>query len=209
MKTRSVVKVAITVLFLWSTATFAGMVTPAISGQSTATMITEGDYEGFYLYQIDVVWDFGPSAPGLSHWDLILKEGCILPDHIIEFDSPAGFSTSEQFPFDPNVMGWSGYFERKGDPSLEEDSGPVVKYNNPFFPGCAEPGAIGYGTFFFYSNIIPEYGVYPDVLVGKAGQIPDIYGDLEGAYPSCTIVPEPATICMLGMGGGLLLMRRR
>lgn len=209
MKVPNVVKFAVVLLLICSTQSFAIIITPTISGQSSATAIIEGDYEGFYLYQIDVVWDFGYGAAGLSHWDLILNEGCALPDHLIEFDSPAGFSTSEQFPFDPDAMGWSGYFQRKGDASLPLESGPVVKYDNPFFPGSAEPGDVGYGTFFFYSNIEPVFGIYPDVLVGKAGHMPDVYGDLSGAYPSCRIVPEPATVCMLGMGGGLLLMMKK
>lgn len=209
MKVLNVVEFAIVLLLFYSTQSFGLIVTPTISGHSSATAITEGDYEGFYLYQVDVVWDFGCNSAGLSHWDLILKEGCKLPGHLIEFDSPAGFSTSEQYPFDANAMGWSGYFQLKGDPSLTLESGPVVKYDSPFFPGSVEPGAIGYGTFFFYSNIEPEFGIYIDVLVGKAGHIPDVYGDLTGAYPSCRIVPEPATVCMLGMGSGLLLMLKK
>lgn len=108
------------------------------------------------------------------------------------------------------AMGWSGYFERNGDPSLDPPvTDPVAKCNDPFFPPDAEPGPEGYGTFSFYAYIIPEYGLYTDVLVAKAGTIPDTYGDLTGAYPSCIIIPEPATICLLGLGALAGLIKRK
>jgi len=131
-----------------------------------------------------------------------------LLDHLIEFDTPAGYSTSEEYPEDPTAMGWSGYFQRDGDPSVGV-SGPVVKYDNPFYPSDAEPGTEGYGTFSFYANIIPENGTYENALVAKAGKIDPAYGDLTGDYPSCTIIPEPATILLLGLGGLALLRKRR
>ncbi|MHC4279653.1 MAG: PEP-CTERM sorting domain-containing protein [Planctomycetota bacterium] len=32
---------------------------------------------------------------------------------------------------------------------------------------------------------------------------------MTGAYPKCEIVPEPATICLLGLGSLVLLRKRR
>jgi hypothetical protein len=37
----------------------------------------------------------------------------------------------------------------------------------------------------------------------------DIYGTLYGAYPSCKVIPEPATIFLLGSGLVVLIKSRR
>ena len=103
----------------------------------------------------------------MSHWDLVLYVGCAPLNHLIEFDTPAGYSTTVTDP-DPMAMGWSGYFEREGDTS-SGITDPVVKYNNPFFPVDAQPGEQGSGTFSFEANIIPEYGTYENALVAKSG----------------------------------------
>ena len=185
---------------------------PYITGTSSATLIDDGGpYNGWYLYEIEIEWDLNSQGAGLSHWDLILKADCGLLDHLIEFDVPAGYSTSESEPDNPLAMGWTGYFVREGDTSLDPAvTKPVVKYNNPFYPETAKPGPEGYGTFSFYANIIPEYkGPYENALVAKAGTIPDTYGTLTGAYPSCTIIPEPATVMLLGLGALTLLKRRK
>ena len=178
---------------------------PYITGTSTATYIVDGPYEGWYRYDISILWGHNY---GLSHLDLILKPNCALEDHLIEFDIPAGFSTSEDEPTNPTAMGWSGYFNRNGDPSLDIVE-PVLKYNSPFYPSDAEPGKSGFGVFSFYSNIIPEPGTHTNALVFKADNMPAEYGDLEGDYPSCTIVPEPATLCLLGIGSLFLVKRKK
>ena len=194
-------------LFSWSAAVAQ---VPYVSGQSTATLITEpGPRYLWYLYEIAVDWDLNGEGAGMSHLDVILKDGCKSADHLIEFDVPAGLSTSVQLPDDPEAMGWTGYFERNGDPSLNPVTNPVIKYNNPYYPPEAEPGPDGTGTFWFYANIIPEYGSYEGMLVGKAGTISDTYGDLVGAYPSCTIIPEPAAMLLLGVGAATLLGKRK
>lgn len=187
----------------------ATLVPPDINGTSTATLITGGPYDGWYLYEMSIEWDLDGQGAGLSHWDLVLLAGCALPDHLIEFDTPAGYSTTETEPTNPMAMGWTGYFNREGDPSAGI-SEPVVKYNSPFYPETAQPGEQGYGTFSFYANIIPEYGTYQDALVAKAGVgVDSVYGDLTGAYPSCTIIPEPATVLLLGLGGLFAFRARR
>ena len=193
---------AVLVCLCWAPA-FANSV-PFITGTSTAEQIMESSdpYYLWYRYDITITWDLDGEGAGLSHWNLILKDGCGLPDHLIEFDTPAsGFSTSVDSPDDPEAMGWTGYFLPDGDTSLNPDvTDPVVKYNDPHDPS-GDPGPEGSGTFWFYANIIPEYGTYPNALVAKAGTIDDTYGDLTGAYPSCTIIPEPLT--MLGVFAGV------
>jgi hypothetical protein len=186
---------------------YAGIVHPEISAVSTATLLTEGEHSGWYLYEIDFQWDFGCKGNSLRHWDLVLKCGCANKDHIIVFDRPAGFSTSKRFPHDANSMSWTGYFNRLGDHSLNIHK-PVVRFDGPHHPVLASAGPEGHGVFRFYSNIIPEYGTFSHALVAKEGcQV--VCGDLRGAFPSCKIIPEPATIAMLGLGNILLLRRKR
>ena len=208
MKSKNYAAIVVVVLCLFSNSLFAVLMPPYIHGSSTATLLDSGDYAGMYLYEIDVVWNLGGCAPGLSHWDLILKQGCADLDHLIWFDSPAGFSTSEDHPSNPLALGWTGYLNRVGDPSIDIVS-PVIKYDEPFDPEDDEPASSGYGTFCFYSNIVPEYGVYQMVLVTKAGHMDPTFGELQGAYPSCTIIPEPATILLLGLGSSFLFVRKK
>jgi len=197
------------ILLVFALPAYATLIPPDIAGTSTATLITGGPYDGWYLYELAIEWDLDGPGTGLSHWDLVLYAGCAEVDHLIEFDSPAGYSTTETEPANPIAMGWSGYFNRGGDPGAGITD-PVLKYNDPFFPENAQPGEQGYGTFSFYANIIPEYGAYENALVAKAGVGADpVYGDLVGAYPSCTIIPEPTTVLMLAFGSLLLLNKRR
>ena len=187
---------------------YAPIETPYIGGTSTATQIVGGPRDGWYYYEMDINWDLDGSGAGLSHLDLILGFECAELDHLVEFDSPAGYSTTETEPTNPMSMGWSGYFNRTGDPTTGLLN-PALKYNDPYLPVEAEPGAEGYGTFSFYSNIIPENGTLTDVLFAKSGSgVEDVFGDLTGDYPSCTIVPEPSTI-LLFLAGGLMVSRRK
>lgn len=176
---------------MYSANLFAGVIIPDINGFSTVTEVFERPYTGWFYYEIEFNWNLDH---GLSHWDLILTPGCAEQDHLIE--SLGGISNG-------GLVTWLGYFERKGDKSMNPDiTDPVVK-----FEPSGNPGSSGSGTFWFYSNIIPEYlGPYIDAVAAKAGTT-DTYGPLEGAYPSCT-VPEPATVLLLG-GGSFLLVKKK
>ncbi len=177
----------------------------SISGTSTAILLGDGDYAGLYLYQIDLEWDSNYSnCADLEKWVLKLKSVCSGPDHLFQFDTYAGYSTSQSHPDNPSSMGWSGWFIRNILPDL-----PLAKYGKPYFPEGIESGPEGHGTFWFYSNVIPEYGTYENVLIGIDGCRVVVIGDLTGAYPSYTIVPEPATVVMFGLGGGFLLIKKR
>jgi hypothetical protein len=209
MKTKSFLWLfSMVTLCFCSSPIYACMVHPYISGVSTATLLSEGEYEGWYLYKVSFEWNLGRRGAGLNHWDLILKENFAEEDHLIRFDAPAGLSTSKRFPCDTDAMGWTGYFNRKGDRSINLKK-PVVGYDGPHFSKWPVAGPIGHGEFWFYSNIIPEYGTYDNVLVARAGICHKIFGDLSGAYPSCTVVPEPVTVLLLGLGSSMLFIRKR
>jgi hypothetical protein len=213
----------------------AGMVSPYISAQSTATLITDGEYTGWYKYQLDVNWNLNKR---FSQWDLILKPGCAASDHIIVFPCPAGYSSGQRHDIiwgrRHNItwgrrydVTWLGIFKRNGDRRpdpiffprfagfsrgrrhditwLDPDIlDPVIIYKTAH----GRPGKSGSSTFFFISNIIPEYDTYEDVVVAKAG-CHDTYGTLTGDYPSCTIIPEPATILLLGSGLVILFGKKQ
>ena len=178
-----------------------------ITATSTATLVTDpGPHEGWLYYEIVVSWNL---SNGLSHWDLILKDGCKSLDHLIEFDTPAGYSNSENEPDNPNALHWTGFFDRAGDDSVDVGNA-VVKYNNPVNPldPSDEPGKTGSGTFGFYANIFDETVSAQPLVIAKAGET-NTLGNLTGAYPSCTITPEPAAIGLLGLGALALLKRKR
>lgn len=187
----------------------------SISATSTATLVTTGPYQGWYRYDIDVVWT--GFSHGLSHCDLILKDGCAEADHLYGFDDPAGYSNSESNPGNPMAVAYLGLYEPGGDPSIPVPH-PVTKWEVK--PGqTEEPGRDGEGTFWFYCNVLPEYvdpaGAGAGKMAAKAGQTVE-WGDLEGDWPSCTIVepiPEPVTLALLGLSacglGGYVRRRRK
>ncbi|MGB3086434.1 MAG: hypothetical protein WBC53_01680 [Phycisphaerae bacterium] len=181
-----------------------------ISGTGTAELLDEGPYAGWYQYTYDMTWDL---SKGLSHVDLILKPGCRVEDHLIRFDTEAGgpydgLSTGEGWETDDPVVftvPYQGFFNVGGDPSVSV-SAPVVKWEPDETDN--EPGKQGVGTFWFYSNIVPEYGYFDGALVAKYGPHKGS-GDFSGAYPSCEIIPEPFTAGFLGVGLALVFMMKR
>ena len=182
-----------------------------ISAESTAELIVEPgtEFNGWYLYQTAIQWDFSDQN-ALSHWDLLLKMECLQPDHLIEFgDLPDGFSNSEEFPTDPQAIQWEGFFLRTGDPTIQPGTmNPVVKYE-PYEPVGAEVPKVGQGTYWYYSNIVPEIVNFDERIIAKAGDNL-FFGPLQGAYPSCTIIPEPTSSALLSLGAlGLITKRKK
>jgi hypothetical protein len=210
--------VAVSVIIAWVAGSSLANPTmpPYIEGTSTATLVEGGLYDGWYRYDIEIVWDLDSQGAGLSHWDLILKLGCAEPDHLIVFDPDAGYDGYAGYSRNGSEagdweFGWLGYFERTGDASVTPPiTDPVVKFNEAYDldGGSDVPGSQGYGIFSFYSNIIPEYGTYTDALFAKAGQV-EVSGDLVGAYPSCTIIPAPGVLILSGIGTAFIAWLRR
>jgi hypothetical protein len=208
-----------------------------INGTSTATKVTaddlaaapDGVQAGWYKYTMDITWDLDGQGTSISHWDLILKNGCAEMDHLFIFggfdSSVSGQSTSEAYPEEPFTVSWSGILNRNGDPPTGI-SDPLIKYEYPALdeygnpiPPAEEAGPAGYGEFWYYANIVPQNGSdengspWVNALVGKGGVNTVIWGDLIGDAPSCVVipgeVPEPSTIILLGLGGMALLRKRR
>jgi hypothetical protein len=182
----------------------------SISAQSSAELIVDqgNEFNGWYRYETKVQWDFSDQH-ALSHWDVLLKMQCLGPEKLIEFgDLPDGFSNSEEFPNDYQAIQWNGFFLRTGDPTIQPGTmDPVVKYE-PYQPISAEVPKVGEGTYWYYSNMVPEIVDYDQGIVAKAGQ--DLFvGTLQGAYPSCAIIPEPASMDLLSLGALGLFSKKR
>ncbi|MHC4758778.1 MAG: PEP-CTERM sorting domain-containing protein [Planctomycetota bacterium] len=175
---------------------------------------------GWYLYEIDISWmDLGN---GLSHWDLVLKPECIAETHFFIFPEIAGYTTGEgyveyeegELPDESLVVEWAGLFEPDGDSSTTTIDNPVLKFEeytgwtleNPDPTPGESAGYSGFGNFSYYANIIPEEAEF--TIWGKYN-LNTVSCTEMGDYPSCEIVPEPATICLLGLGALVLLRKRR
>jgi hypothetical protein len=177
---------------------------PFVTGESTASLIEDGDFAGLYRYDIFITWKMGAN---LSQLDLLLEDISQNPDYEIVFPTPAATSTSIRHRYDPLAATWTAYLKSNGLCLFGEDD-PYIKYVNPRRP---KAGRIGFGTFSFYSNIAPEYGTFDDVLIAQANYGPKVFGDLCGdyPYPSCGNIPEPATILLLGLGSCLMVTRKK
>ncbi len=183
-----------------------------ISGTGTADLVQTGDYAGWYKYTYEVTWNLSKS---LSHLDLVLKPGCTQDDHHIVFETELGGAADGESTgecWNPNkpvvfTVSYEGMFEPNGDPSIKLAEA-LIKWE-PYENGD-EPGKKGVGQFWFYANILPEYGSFDNVFAGKYGKN-KVFGDMTGAYPSCEIIPDPATAVLLlgGLGLTVLSGRRR
>jgi hypothetical protein len=182
---------------------FAGFVDPSVRGTSTATLVTEGEHEGLYLYTVEVQWNLRRRTNNL---DLVLDLGLggATDDHFITFPLRGGHFSRHR----DTLLGGS-LVSMKGDESSDPDViQPVVEYG----PSGGRGHSIRFGTatIYFYSALVPEYkGPYGDALIVKTRNWSDIYGTLTGAYPSYTVIPEPATIVLLGWGSIVLLWKKR
>jgi hypothetical protein len=182
---------------------FAGFVDPSVSGTSTATLVTEGEHEGLYLYTMGVQWNLRRRTNNLDLM-LDLDSGGATDDHFISFSLQRGyFSRHRAALFDGSLVSMKG--EEISDSDVIQ---PVIEFG----PSRGRGHSIRFGTatIHFYSDLVPEYnGPYADVLVVKTRSSSDTYGTLSGAYPSYTVIPEPATIVLLSWGSIVLLWKKR
>jgi len=182
---------------------FAGFVDPSVRGTSTATLVTDGEHKGLYLYTIEVQWNLRRRTNSLNLM-LDLGTGGATDDHFITFSLQRGYFSRHR----DTLLGGS-LVSMKGDESPDPDVvQPVVEYG-PLM-GRGHSIRFGTATIYFYSDLVPEYnGPYANALVAKTRSWSDIYGTLSGAHPSYTVIPEPATIVLLGWGSIVLLWKKR
>lgn len=193
-----------------------------ITGAAVATQVTaedvvpQGVEVGWYKYTVNISWEFAEEegeGEALSFSAFLLQEGCAGPGRELIFDTISGYSTSETSPEDTEAVTWFGALELNGGSTSKELEGiPLIKYEQ-HTGQSEEPGVSGSGTSWFYSNIIPQNGSDGEGATWENGLFAltggsEIFGDFTGDGPSCTIIPEPATICLLGLSG-LALVRKR
>lgn len=187
---------------------------------ATGTAEVAGVWDGYTWYKYTYVVEWSDLDHGLSHLDLLQIAGCAESDHLFVFDPLGcepydGMSTgedSEEGPPPDYTVFYDGMLLRSGgDPSLDPEQSPpglpVIKYE-PQSDGEDEPGKSGIGVFWFYANILPTTGTLADYVLAKHDGMVAV-GDLTGAYPMCTVTPEPATMGLLGLGVLGLMLRRR
>lgn len=179
----------------------------------SADPVAEGVYAGWYRYVYEVTWT-GGKKEGLSHFDLVLTP-CLGENVSFAFAGALGgaydgLSTGEHG--DDFAIPFRAALGSAGDPSIHLVQ-PVIKWEPA---GRDDPGQSGSGRFWFYSTAVPIYTGYDgtDLVVAKQGKDPT-YGDLSGAYLSCSTappgepIPEPATVALLGFGAAFTFLRRR
>lgn len=153
-----------------------------IEGNSTAQEVS--DPAGRWLYTITVSWNTGVQQ-GVSHFDVILGlSNCPCVCDRFPFDEGNGpnKSTGE----DDCSVYYSASFECKGDPSVDGEKGPLVKFEPRDAGKDCEPGNSGNGTFSFLSDWPPARLSTPnDLLLIKFGR-DSCRGNLTGVLPACS-----------------------
>ena len=157
-----------------------------VTGTASVSRPSAGSYEGLYKYDFDISWDL---EKGLGHLDIILP-ACLETDGLdFLFDFPSGYSTGENNT-DPYAISWEAEHNSR-DPSIGLVS-ELIKYEPIETNG--EPGKIGSGHFWFYSEADPQWLDCDVSLVAKNGPAGNtVYGQFSP-------VPEPTTICLIGAG---------
>ncbi len=181
---------------------FAGSVGPSVSGTSTATLVTEGEYEGLYLYTVEVQWNLRRRSNNL---DLVLDLGTggATDDHFISFSLQRGYFSRHR-----DALGGGSLVSMKAEENSDSDViDPVIEYEPS--RGSGHSIRFGTATIYFYSALAPKNGSYGDALIAKTSRYSDTYGTLSGAYPSYAVIPEPATIVLLSWGSIVLLWKKR
>ena len=161
------------VLFVFCSPLYAGL--EFTNAVSVATEVSGHGFvpDGWYKYTISFDWT-GDDG-GLSNWAFLLKPGCAEDDHLFLFDEVSGYSTGEEYPNNPESVEWFAFFEiNDGSLATELDGIPLVKFEQPLDPEGDEADQSGSGTFWFYANILPQYGmdgsddgIWVDGLFGK------------------------------------------
>lgn len=64
---KSAAMLAALVIVVGVVPSLADLIPLYITGTSTATLVTEGDYAGWYLYELGIEWDLNHQGTGLSH----------------------------------------------------------------------------------------------------------------------------------------------
>ena len=124
-------------------------------------------------------------------------------------DGTSNNEESDPLTVNDETVIWGGYIDADLSNPLNSN---IVRYQQPLeyidgqpdAPSYPDPGAVGTGEFWFYSIYGPVEGAADLTL--KFGQNEVTFTDaITGELPYC--VPEPATMCLLGLGG--LLLRKR
>jgi hypothetical protein len=150
----------------------------------TATAAEVNHPLGQYLYTIEISWDTGVQQ-AQSHLDVLLDidvEACVC---ICEFSFGVEDTTgvSDGTLDGECLVYYHAEFLCEGDPSVGGVDGPLVKFEP--YPSDCEPGAIGSGTFWFYSDWPPVEIETPNDLLVMKFDSDQCSGELSGFLPGC------------------------